>query len=146
MPHLARVGEGMDGHDCRMNDAGPDGEPDETQVTDWVTRGKQEKDAERGIDTENHVKVRRLLRLPRPAARPEAVQREDAEDEYEAEDDEHRPQKGGGGLGGHGVPPRRGTGWGGPRAGGAGTPGPGGPAPAHAPPGGRAVHCRGPPA
>src|SRR3989442_13404185 len=98
MPHLARVGEGMDGHDCRMNDAGPDGEPDETQVTDWVTRGKQEKDAERGIDTENHLKVRRLLRLPRPAARPEAGQREDAENEYEGPEAEQPTQGRTGGI------------------------------------------------
>src|SRR2546422_10185584 len=42
------------------------------------------------------LQISRLLRLPRPAARPEAVQHKYAKDEDEAEDPEDWPQEGGG--------------------------------------------------
>src|SRR2546422_928292 len=94
MAHLARVSEGMDRHDDGMNNAGPDSEPNEAQVTDRVPCREEEEDAKSDIDTENHLKVRRLLRLPGPPARPEAVQHEYAKDEDETENPEHRPQEG----------------------------------------------------
>src|SRR3989449_1530881 len=96
MTYLARVSDGMDRHDDGMNNARPDGEPNEAQVADGVPCGEEEEDAESDVDTENHLQIRRLLRLQGPAARPEAVQHEYANDEDEAEDPEDWPQEGGG--------------------------------------------------
>src|SRR3989449_9200515 len=94
MAHLARVSEGMDRHDDGMNNAGPDSEPNEAQVTDRVPCREEEEDAKSDIDTENHLKVRRLLRLPGPPARPEAVQHENAQEQEESENPQHPPQEG----------------------------------------------------
>src|SRR2546422_2309998 len=52
----------------------------------YVPCGEEEEDAESDIDTENHLKVRRLLRLPGPPARPEAIEHEYAKDEDRSEE------------------------------------------------------------
>src|SRR2546427_9352674 len=41
MTYLARVSDGMDRHDDGMNNARPDGEPNEAQVADGVPRSEE---------------------------------------------------------------------------------------------------------
>src|SRR2546426_10734484 len=97
MTYLARVSDGMDRHDDGMNNARPDGEPNEAQVADGVPCGEGEEDAESDGDTENHLEIRRLLRLPGPAVRPEAGPHTKAQNESEARSTLGRaPRRGGG--------------------------------------------------
>src|SRR5262245_13655978 len=88
VPTLRPVGQRLDGHDGGVHDARPDREPDQARVRRRILAGEEEKDSERGIDSEDHHKVMRVPVAPCPAGGPHDPQGVDAEDEDEADDGE----------------------------------------------------------
>ena len=82
---LLRIRQRLNRHDAAVYDARPDGEPDETEMAEWIARRKQKADAEREVDANDHLLVVGLMRLPAPAGRPEEHQGA----ERDADDREH---------------------------------------------------------
>ena len=83
------VGQGLDGHDDGVHNARPDREPDQARMRRRVLGRDDEKDAERRVDPDDHHQVVRVPLAPCPPGGPHDPQRVDAEDEDEADDDEH---------------------------------------------------------
>src|SRR5215475_7874127 len=71
---LLRVCQSLCRHDCGVHNAGPHGEPDQTQVLEGIAARDQQENAQRRIDPQYHLQVVRqvvrLSRVPRPARRP----------------------------------------------------------------------------
>src|SRR5579871_461401 len=79
MSHKLPVRESLDRHDSTVHDTGPNGEPDQAQVGERFTAGDQEKNAQGGVDAQDHLQIMRLSRVPRPAGRPNDGERIDPE-------------------------------------------------------------------
>jgi hypothetical protein len=72
-------------HDSGVDNARPDGEPDQAAVSQRVSRSQQEKNSESRIYAENHLFILGLVRLPTPSRGPEIHhQRVNAEKENQA--------------------------------------------------------------
>src|SRR5438093_207192 len=75
-----------------MNDARPHGEPDQTQVGFRLTGCPQQEYAERGVDSDDHLLVLMLARLPGPAGGLHAHERID-EKERDTEDHQNSAEE-----------------------------------------------------
>src|SRR5262249_958078 len=81
----------LNSHNHAVHDTRPDREPDEASVCHRITRGDNQKHAERCIDTEDHFEIfRATCCVPSPARRPEDGERpytEDKDKPYDHQDD-----------------------------------------------------------
>src|SRR5882672_10720889 len=67
--------ESLNSHDRGMDEARPDGEPDETEMFERVTRCHYKEHAEGRVNADNHQWIVRVTRMPGPAGRPNDHQR-----------------------------------------------------------------------
>jgi len=89
---VTMLGGGVDGlhsHDPSVDNAGPNGEPNQTAVLQRVPRSKEKKYSESGIDAENHLLVMKLIGLPAPSRRPKG-HHERVNAEYENQANENQ--------------------------------------------------------
>src|SRR6202521_1326579 len=88
MTAFFHVVERLKGHDRAVRHARPYGEPDETLVRLGVSRGQEQKHAQRRVDGDDHHQIVRVSMSPAPAGRPDDAQRINTEYESQAEDDQ----------------------------------------------------------
>src|SRR5258708_39821027 len=88
MTAFFHVVERLKGHDAAMHQARPDGEPDEALVGLGISRGQEQKHAQRRIDGDDHHQVVRVPMSPGPAGGPDNAQWINAEYESQADDDQ----------------------------------------------------------
>ena len=93
MPNVPKVSEGLNGHDRPMHETGPNREPDKAFVGHRISRGNYQEHAERGIHTEDHLKVlRATVGVPRPVRRPDNREWGEAKNEYQSYDQQSNTQ------------------------------------------------------
>ena len=75
-----------------MHNAGPDGEPNQAQMGQWIARGDHQKYSERCVNSDNHQEIVGMTGVPPPAGWPENRQWIDSRDENEADGHQGNPQ------------------------------------------------------
>ena len=73
MAMVSRTANCLYGHDDSVDDAGPDGEPNQAAMRKRILGGENQKNAKRRIDAHDHFEVLVAGRIPHPSRRPRSA-------------------------------------------------------------------------
>src|SRR5262245_4790990 len=93
MTALDRITDGLNAHDRRVNQARPHGKPDDVRVSVRISRGDEQKHAQRRIHSDDHHQIVRMSLSPDPTRGPDKTQGKYAKYESQADDDQRYAKK-----------------------------------------------------